>query len=291
MKKQIASVINKLLDPMNLKLVRARVLQPVVESVSEGYSYLGEEEVLAKLRGRIALRNSVYVDIGAADGVSGSNTVHLARDGWHGLCVDGDLANVAKMARLYQQLDNVFVCHAWVTPPTVVNLLKAYSIPRDLAVLSFDIDSYDYFVLDALLEEFRPSIIIAEINERIPPPVAFTVRFSEDQSWNSDAFFGMSVQQAAILAERHGYGIVELEYNNIFLVDTARWDGKFLTPAEAYATGFLNRPDRDAKFPWIAQVHHWLTATPEELVEILNQEFAMYDGRYEIEIVRTPHEI
>lgn len=44
-----------------------------------------------------------------------------------------------------------------VMPDTVVSLLSA-NIPRD-GVLSLDIDSYDYAVLEQILNYYRPRLI------------------------------------------------------------------------------------------------------------------------------------
>ena len=54
------------------------------------HSQFGQDEILDRaLFGQ--LRNGVFVDIGAHNGVSLSNTFHLERDlGWHGLCIEAN---------------------------------------------------------------------------------------------------------------------------------------------------------------------------------------------------------
>jgi len=73
-----------------------------------------------------------------------------------------------------------------------------------------DIDGYDYFVLDELLSAFRPAIICAEINEVIPPPIKFTVKWHPSYVWGENHFFGQSICQLNLLCEKYDYALVEL---------------------------------------------------------------------------------
>ena len=86
------------------------------------------------------------------------------------------------------------------------------------------------------------------------------------------------------LADRHGYSLVHLEYNNAFLVDADRTDVPGLTPGEAYETGYLNRPDRKKRFPWNSDVEEALTLPPEEAVDFFRRLFVPYEGSYQISI-------
>lgn len=100
--------------------------------------------------------------------------------------------------------------------------------------MSLDRDGYDYFVLEAILQKFRPSSIITEVNEKIPPPLEFTVLFDEEYSWDVNHFFGQSISQLKKLCDLHNYTIVNLEYNNAFLVPKEIYKGRSLTAPEAY---------------------------------------------------------
>lgn len=58
--------------------------------------------------------------------------------------------------------------HYRADPNSIGSLLKSFDIERNLSVLSLDIDGNDYWVLKAILSEFRPALIVTEINEKIP---------------------------------------------------------------------------------------------------------------------------
>ena len=63
---------------------------------------------------------------------------------------------------------DVSLARVGVTPPAACDLLRAHGVPREFGFLDIDIDGYDYHVLDALLAEFRPRVIVARSTRRSP---------------------------------------------------------------------------------------------------------------------------
>lgn len=250
---------------------------------SEKFSWLDEEIVLEKLLKDLSNKNTIetiYVDIGAGNGAMMSNTAKLAKNGWRGLDLEASKKSAEEFAKIYTDYPLIKFHLGKVTPLNVNQLLEAYSIPKDFGVLSLDIDGYDYFVLEALLHKYRPSIIITEINEKIPPPLEFTVLFDEMYSWECNHFYGQSICKLKKLCDEHNYAIVHLEYNNAFLIPMDIYEGKSLSAQEAYSKGYKNRSKRVEFFPWNSDMEYLLTATPEESCLFLNQFFKKYEGKY-----------
>ena len=149
-------------------------------------SNFDEERIIAGWLARVPPRHRWYVDIAAGDGETMSNTLALARAGWDGLAVEADPQQFERLARAYARYPRVRLARSLVTPDDVVELLRRHDVPREFGVLSLDIDGYDHFVLDRLLEAFRPDVICAEINEAIPPPVRFTVLYEPGHAIRTD---------------------------------------------------------------------------------------------------------
>jgi hypothetical protein len=156
-----------------------------------------------------------------------------------------------------------------VTPLNVLDLLSAYEVPKDFEFLNLDIDGYDYFVLEQMLETYRPKLICAEINEKIPPPIKFTVRWNPSYSWAADHFYGQSISQLEALATRHRYAIIELHYNNVFLMPLEISLKPSLTAEKAYQFGYLNKLDRKIKFPWNDNIEELLHLKPTDALAYL----------------------
>ena len=253
-----------------------------------GFSNFDEERMLERFIAELlpADHSRTAVDIGAGDGLRGSNTYALFLAGWNGLGVEGDEKRARRLARAYKNLEGVAALRALVTPSNVVGLLKAHNIPREFGVLSLDIDSYDYWVLDALLESFRPRLIVTEINEKIPPPVKFVVGYDPNFSLQHH-FFGYSIASLEDLCEQHDYALIALEYNNAFLAPRELSGAHALDAATAYRRGYLERPDRRERFPNNDDMEALHSLKPAESVEFLNRFFARHKGKYELSVAET----
>lgn len=216
-----------------------------------------------------------FVDIGAQDGVLGSQTLGLAKRGWGGVNYEADAALVEGMKMRYAALPQVKIRRELCTPNTIIDILKRDGVPDNFGLLSLDIDSFDYYVLWNILESYTPSVICTEINEMIPPPIIFAVEYRTDASWSGDRFQGFSIQAAKELCHRFGYRIGELHYNNLLLVK-APSNAPPVSDKEieaAYRTGYVNRSDRDKLFPWNMEYSSLLSASPEEMLGVLRQLF------------------
>lgn len=248
-------------------------------------SNFDEERILRKYVDTLlpAGHSRTAVDLGAGDGVKGSNTYALFGSGWTGLGVERDPRKAAKLAATYARFENVFAVCASVTPENVVGLLRDHGIEPGFGVLSLDIDSYDYFVLDEVLANFRPQLVVSEINEKIPPPVKFHVKFDPGFQLQHH-FFGYSIQSLAELCERHDYSILELEYNNVFLAPRELAGASAASVAEIYRRGYWEREDRREKFRPNADVDHWNTLSPVEAVRQIDEFYARHRGRYELSL-------
>ena len=254
-----------------------------------GFSNFGEEQILEALIAKLLPEDHsrFAVDIGAGDGVRGSNTYALFRRGWRGLGVEGDERRARRLSRAYRSFLEVEPAHALATPSNVIALLREHGVPHDFGVLNLDIDSYDYFVLDSVLRGFRPRVVVTEINEKIPPPVRFVVRYDADFRLQHH-FFGYSIASLEELCERHSYALLALEYNNAFIAPRELTRGaRTLDAATAYRRGYLERPDRRERFPANQDMETLHSLTPSEAVRFLEHFFARHTGKYELSVAET----
>jgi hypothetical protein len=276
----MAKKAQRYLNRLGLHLQRAK--QRFKQS---GFSNFDEERMLERFIAELLPtdHSRTAVDIGAGDGLRGSNTYALFLAGWGGLGIEGDERRARRLARAYKNLEGVAALHALVTPANVVELLKAHNVPREFGVLSLDIDSYDYWVLDALLGSFRPRLVVTEINEKIPPPVKFVVGYDPDFRLQHH-FFGYGIASLEDLCERHDYALIALEYNNAFLAPRELRGARALDAATAYRHGYLERPDRRERFPNNHDMEALHSLAPAEAVAFLNRFFARHKGKYEVSV-------
>jgi len=256
-----------------------KLLANMKRNIKGGYSYLDEEIIIKKYLSLLPHSNKYCVDIAAADGIFSSNTYSLFKNGWNGIAVEFDSSNFSTLSKLYEKFVYVNLVKTKVTPENVNLILKACECPNDLAFLNLDIDSYEYFVLEKILSEYRPRLICTEINEGIPPPISFTVKY-DNENLCAGHFFGQSISQCYKLCKIFSYDIVELHYNNLFIIPHEINKHADLSPEDDFLRGYKDRIDRKKKFPWNADMEILLSLSRDEGIKFLNTKFEQYKGKY-----------
>lgn len=249
-----------------------------------GFSRFNEEQILSKYVRALLPNNDsndskTVVDIGAGNGVRWSNTYSLFLSGWKGVGIEADSNKFAQLLRAYKNLAQAHACYSRASPDNIVPLLNSFGIQSNFGVLSIDIDGNDYWVLKSILSQFRPALIVTEINENIPPPLRFVVKFDSDFRLRHH-FFGYSIATLEDLCQQHDYGILELEYNNVFIAPRESVGVEFMAAELAYVQGYRDRPDRKAMFASNLDMEALHSLNPEKAVEFLHGLYAKEHGKY-----------
>jgi hypothetical protein len=179
----------------------------------------------------IGTTNKYVVNIGASDdapsGLDPANALWVSDPAWgrHGLAIEGD-KDLCRRLKTRLNPTNVTVFCGFATPPTILQLFKDTGVPAEPDFLKLDIDSADCPVLEKLLEQYRPRYIHMEVNFEIPPPIVFSVEFSEHIAkswfWSSlqglKGYYGCSLKRVELIGRRFGYSIIQAPYINADLV-------------------------------------------------------------------------
>lgn len=255
-------------------------LQKVKYTLRGRFSHSNEQQILGRYVKQLLPKDHprTVVDIGAGNGVRRSNSYALLLEGWKGLGVEADLQKYVLLSRAYRHFPCARACHSRVDPDNVMSLFEEFDIESDFGVLCLDIDGNDYWVLDAILSKFRPGLVVTEINENIPPPLRFLVRFDPDFQLRRH-FYGYSIAALEDLCEKHDYGILQLEYNNAFLAPR-ELGGKFRDAESAYREGYLDKQDRRKRFASNLDMEILLSLSPEEGMEFLHDFYGSEAGNY-----------
>ncbi len=256
-------------------------LQKVKYSLRGRFSHSNEQQILSRYVEQILPKDRprTVVDIGAGNGVRWSNSYALLLAGWKALGVEADLHKYTLLSRVYRNFPRAQACLARVDPNNVLSLLKRSDIEKDFGVLCLDIDGNDYWVLNAILSEFRPGVVVTEINENIPPPLRFVVKFDREFQLRHH-FYGYSIAALDDLCEKHDYGILQLEYNNAFLAPREIAGNRFRDAQSSYSEGYLHRDDRKKRFASNLDMESLHSLSPEEGMRFLHAFYAEQAGHY-----------
>ena len=224
-------------------------LQKARYSARGRFSHSNEEELISKFVEELLPEDSpkTAVDIGAGNGVRWSNSYALLKRGWKVLGVEADPEKYKLLSRVYSKFPRARACHSSANLENIHSLLQDAAVENNFAVLCLDIDGNDYWILDAILRRFRPALIVTEINEKIPPPIRFAVKYDPDFSLRHH-FYGYSIATLADLCARHGYGILQVEYNNAFIAPLEVGRDRFVDAETAYDRRLPGSPEPERAF-------------------------------------------
>jgi len=179
-----------------------------------------------------------------------------------------------------------------VYPDTVVATLKEACIPIDFDVLSLDIDSYDFWVLLSILKEFRPWIIVTEVNENIPPPISFTLKSDPKLTWNpGSAFFGYSIWALKPLLSEFGYRVSGMAFNNVILTRSDILSETGVSLEEAWEKGYLMSPAKTGYFSPEQRSILFSKVGNDEKLKIIRDVFRGNDGHYVLGVDKDVREL
>jgi len=195
-----------------------------------------EDGIILSLLEATGVGSRRFVEIGC--GGSGGNSAVLALDmGWSGLMIDGHPRAARVAGHEFRPNSGVTVVHAMVSPENVNALLQQHGYTGEVDLLSIDIDSIDYWILDAL-DACTARVLVLEYNAHFGPTRAITLpRDPPTRDALPVEYFGASLAALDQVARRKGYRLVLCEASgvNAFFVRNGYAPGiPTMTPEQAY---------------------------------------------------------
>lgn len=176
------------------------------------YSQNGEDGIVSFILSHVGTDSRFFVEFGVGNGDECITRALHESGGWSGLLMDGCCEDLSRF--LHREI---------VTPENIGSLLRKYSVPRGLDVLSVDTNVYDYYLLESIFKEgYRPRLVVVEVNSKISPAHSKTLMYTPiaQDGWDGGDYFGMSVAAAHALGRAWGYSMLYCEWSgiNCFLV-------------------------------------------------------------------------
>jgi hypothetical protein len=204
------------------------------------FSQNGEDGVIEEILRRVGVATRSFVEFGIGAGVEG-NCVFLADvEGWSGLFMESDPTAFRALEGKYRWRPGVRTVHAAVGPDTIEGLLDEAAVPRDLDVLSIDVDSIDYWIW-AAITRVRPRVVVIEYNAHLDPAARLVQPPAPEPvpPWDGSDYFGASLGALRDLGRRKGYRLVhtDLAGVNAFFV------------AQELAAGFAGEDETPVRAP------------------------------------------
>lgn len=171
------------------------------------YSQTGEEGYIDHILCKMPNKGSHLVELGAWDGFHLSNTRYFIERGFSHLLIDGD------------NRGNEEVKTHFINKENIIDILKNYNTPQEFDLLCVDIDGNDLYIIDEILSEYKPSLIVAEFNPIFAHNESKAIEYNPFHTWMNNDYYGFSFLAGIKMAEKHGYVCVHQNDNlNMYFV-------------------------------------------------------------------------
>jgi hypothetical protein len=199
------------------------------------YSQNEEDGIILALFEHAGVTDRRFVEIGS--GISGGNSALLAYEcGWSGLMIEIEQRKIDRLLENFRHNPGVVGVAAAVSPANINEILRNRGFTGEIDLLSLDIDSYDYWVLESLTV-VSPRVLIVEYNAGLGPDFALTIPKDCALDDIPRPLRGASLAAIEKLARRKGYRLVLCDptgTNAFFLRDGVAPDLAAMTVADAY---------------------------------------------------------
>lgn len=168
-----------------------------------------EDGIILSLLQATGVATRRFVEIGS--GGSGGNSGVLAYElGWSGVMLDASGAAVRDATALFAAKPQVTIARKMVTPENINHVLRKAGGTGEVDFLSIDIDSFDYWLLDALTVT-TTRVLVMEYNASFGPERAVTLPNAPKAKGMPKAYYGASLAALDKCAQRKGYRLVLCE--------------------------------------------------------------------------------
>jgi hypothetical protein len=168
-----------------------------------------EDGITLALLDRAGSGTRRFVEIGP--GSTGGNSAVLAFEaGWSGLMIDASKKAVMKLSRSLRFNPGVTVVNATVTPENINEILTRHGCTGDVDFVSIDVDSIDFWLLDAL-RVCSPRVLVMEYNALFGPDRAVTVPNAPEPKLGLKGYSGASLRALERKAREKGLRLVLCE--------------------------------------------------------------------------------
>lgn len=174
----------------------------------------GEDGIIERIFRVIGEESRWCVDLGALNGVHGSNVWSLIQNGWQGVLIEADKTQFERLQKEYAGQSGAHCVNAFVSFEGRQSLDVIFArtpLPQTFDLFSLDIDGNEYHLWDSL-QEYRPRVMVVEFNPSIPNDVVFI------QPRDMSVFQGSSLRALVELGKRKGYELVAANEVNAFFV-------------------------------------------------------------------------
>ena len=144
----------------------------------DSYSTTGNDGIIEKIFEILNIKNGLFVEFGAWDGIKGSNCRKLWEEGWNGIFIEADPNKYDSLEKNYKDQEKIKCIKSVVDFHNNLfdDIVKSH-VDDKIDFCSIDIDGLDVEVFETF-KDFLPTVVCIEggqmldvAHERLPPEI------------------------------------------------------------------------------------------------------------------------
>lgn len=179
-----------------------------INPISIGTSQKGQDSLINHVFDVIGTTNKYYVEFGAVDGITSSNTWYFKNvQKWEGLLLDVLMENPS--INLYKR---------FLTKENICDIFAEFNVPINFDFLCVDIDGNDYWLLEEILKKYSPRVIMVETNVRFEKYESYVMKYNENWKWNGYDWYGASPYAFKKMSNKYSYTPVHIHLDDMIII-------------------------------------------------------------------------
>jgi hypothetical protein len=232
-KKSIENIDRNIAYLVTKNLLKQNKFQNKKNLMKYGYKVFSQQDedgIIDEIFKRIGCGSKKFVEMGLETGIE-CNTANLLFQNWSGLWIESSQKSVFEIKKNYSNFLNKSLevyCEKITTKNVNEILLKFYKEETEIDLLSIDISTHTYHVLE-VIKSITPRVIVVEYNAKYGPTINWTIDYNQNSEWDHSDYFGGSLKAFQIMLNKKGYVLVGCNVTgvNAFFVRKDQIEDKF----------------------------------------------------------------
>ena len=232
-KKSIENIDRNIAYLVTENLLKQNKFQNKKNLMKYGYKVFSQQDedgIIDEIFKRIGCGSKKFVEMGLETGIE-CNTANLLFQNWSGLWIESSQKSVFEIKKNYSNFLNKSLevyCEKITTKNVNEILLKFYKKETEIDLLSIDISTHTYHVLE-VIKSITPRVIVVEYNAKYGPTINWTIDYNQNSEWDHSDYFGGSLKAFQMMLNKKGYVLVGCNVTgvNAFFVRKDQIEDKF----------------------------------------------------------------
>ena len=183
------------------------------------FSQWGDDGIINWLTNNIPIKNKIFIEIGTEDYKESNTRFLLKFKNWSGHLIeanDSHVKNIFNQSIVWKH--DLKIHNHKIQKENINKIFKNFKLPKEIGLLSLDIDSIDYWVWKEL-NIIKPILFVCEFNsvfgDKKPVTVPYNKNFNRTKFHYSNLAFGASLEAFKFICKKKNYIFLGTNSNGV----------------------------------------------------------------------------